>query len=191
MIQKRDFLHAMYLINHLLKLKRSHQSISHHTIKFIKFWKSQHWTGTTCQWEVSQSTYIRSPFAQAFVWSLQIDLRKSTLQNIFITYMSNFFFVWSPDIHRSSYYRIFLQCYSVKRKITCTDLWCSLHELFPIWHLGKKSELVILQNIHSLKQEKITTLFSSSWQCSNHTIYMYYIVPLSKVVTFLQVFIYP
>lgn len=57
-------------------------------------------------------------------------------------------------IRRSSYCRIFLQCYSVKREITCTDLWCSLHELFPIWHLGKKSELVILQNIHSLKQEK-------------------------------------
>lgn len=129
--------------------------------------------------------------AQTFVCPLQIDLRKSTLQNIFITYLSNFFFVFEvhPAIRRSSYCRIFLQCYSVKREITCTDLWCSLHELFPIWHLGKKSELVILQNIHSLKQEKITTLFSSTWQYSNHTIY--YVVPLSKVVTFLQVFKYP
>lgn len=117
-------------------------------------------------------------------------LKKKYLTKYFYHITEQFFFVWSPDIHRSSYYiRIFLQCYSVKRKITCTDLWCSLHELFPIWHLGKKSELVILQNIHSLKQEKITTLFSSSWQYSNHTIY--YVVPLSKVVTFLQVFKYP
>lgn len=157
-------------------------------IKSIKLWKSQLWTGTTCQWEVSQSIYLRSPLQKTFVCPLQIDLRKSTLQNIFITYLSNFFSVFEvhPAIRRSSYCRIFLQCYSVKREITCTDLWCSLHELFPIWHLGKKSELVILQNIHSLKQEKITILFSSSWQYSNHIIY--YVVPLSKVVTFLQVF---
>lgn len=118
-------------------------------------------------------------------------LKKKYLTKYFYYISEQFFFVFEvhPAIRRSSYCRIFLQCYSVKREITCTDLWCSLHELFPIWHLGQKSELVILQNIHSLKQEKITTLFSSSWQYSNHTIY--YVVPLSKVVTFLQVFKYP
>lgn len=118
-------------------------------------------------------------------------LKKKYLTKYFYHISEQFFFCVEVHlaIRRSSYCRIFLQCYSVKREITCTDLWCSLHELFPIWHLGKKSELVILQNIHSLKQEKITTLFSSSWQYSNHTIY--YVVPLSKVVTFLQVFKYP
>lgn len=91
-------------------------------------------------------------------------------------------------IRRSSYCRIFLQCYSVKREITCTDLWCSLHELFPIWHLGKKSELVILQNIHSLKQEKNHHLIQQQLTIfKSHNILRSTIVKSCNIFTSIQI----
>lgn len=133
MIRKRNFLHAMYLVNHLVKIKKvtsKHQPFPDQINKILK-------ESTLNRYNLSMRGVpvhiLKVTSAQTLVCPLQIDLRKSTLQNIFITYLSNFFVCLKCTQLFADQATVEFSCnYSVKREITCTDLWCSLHELFPI-----------------------------------------------------------